>query len=282
MVSASCRVAAIALSVIAFGGLSACGGEDPAKPSYTVGVTVSGLLAGRTVVLRNNGGNDLPLAGNGTFNFTMALVSGTAYAVTVVTQPAGQMCTVASGTGTVGGANVTNVTVTCTRLTYTVGGNVSGLGAGKTLVLRNNGGNDLTIAANGAFNFATAVASGTNYAVTVQTQPVGQMCTVASGVGTIGAANITSVTVTCVTLSYTVGGTVSAMAAGQSAILRNNGGNDLQIFANVAFSFSMPVASGATYAVTVLTQPVGQTCTVGNGAGTIGAANVTNVAVTCI
>ena len=33
--------------------------------------------------------------------------------------------------------------------------------------------------------------------------------------------------------------------------------------------------------MTVKTNPTGQTCSVANGAGTIGSANVTNVAVTC-
>lgn len=280
MFNAIGRVAAIALSVVA--GLAACGGEDPAKPSYTISVTVSGLVAGRTVVLRNNGGSDLPLSANGTANFGMALASGSAYAVTVFTQPAGQMCTVANGTGTVGSANVTNITVICTPLTYTVGGTVNGLGAGKTLVLRNNGGNDLTIAANGAFSFATAVASGAAYAVTVATQPAGQVCSIASGAGTIVSANITNVTINCSTLSYSVGGAVTGLLANGSLVLRNNAGNDVQIFANVGFTFSIPVASGATYAVTVFTQPVGQTCAVANGTGTIVAANVSNVAVTCI
>ena len=48
-------------------------------------------------------------------------------------------------------------------------------------------------------------------------------------------------------------------------------------------AFPSPIASGAPYNVTVLTQPSGpsQSCTVANGSGTIGSADVTNVAVTC-
>ena len=50
------------------------------------------------------------------------------------------------------------------------------------------------------------------------------------------------------------------------------------------FIFSTPVASGANYLVTVLTQPTSpsQTCTVANDTGIIGSANITNVAVTCL
>src|SRR6202012_4256715 len=40
-------------------------------------------------------------------------------------------------------------------------------------------------------------------------------------------------------------------------------------------------ASCATYSVTVKTQPSGQSCTVANGTGTMGAADVTNIVVNC-
>jgi hypothetical protein len=53
---------------------------------------------------------------------------------------------------------------------YTVGGSVSGLSG--TLVLRNNGGDNLSISANGAFVFATAVLDGNNYSVTVLVIPL--------------------------------------------------------------------------------------------------------------
>lgn len=82
--------------------------------------------------------------------------------------------------------------------------------------------------------------------------------------------------------TYTIGGTVSGLT-GSGLILQNNGGNNLAI-SNGAFSFTTALATGAAYVVTVLTPPTGpsQTCTVvTNGSGTVGAANVTNVAVLC-
>jgi len=80
---------------------------------------------------------------------------------------------------------------------YTIGGTVSGLGVGKSVVLQNNGGNDRTVSADGAYTFTTSVATGGTYAVTVLTQPVLQTCTVANASGTVSGANITNVTVTC-------------------------------------------------------------------------------------
>ena len=61
---------------------------------------------------------------------------------------------------------------------YTIGGTLTGLGGGKALVLTNNGTDDLSLSANGAFAFATKASA---YKVVVKTQPVGQTCAVANG-----------------------------------------------------------------------------------------------------
>ena len=92
--------------------------------SYTVGGTVSGLV-GSVVLRENNSGNNLTVTKNGTYTFTVQVVSGSAYNITVLTQPTGQTCTVSGGSGTISG-NVTNVAVSCTNNSYTVGGTVSG------------------------------------------------------------------------------------------------------------------------------------------------------------
>jgi hypothetical protein len=446
----------------------------PPPTTYSVGGTVSGLASGSAVVLQDNGGNDLSVAANGAYTFSTALAAGAAYAVTVKTNPTGQTCTVANGTGTIAAANVTNVAVTCATpppVTYSVGGTLSGLASGGTVVLQDNVASDLTVTANGAFTFGTKLTAGAAYNVTVKTNPTGQTCTVASGTGTIASANVTSAAVICTTpgggggtggtgtatdnfnrangalganwtamsdgaltiasqvvkggngaysgdirtaetygadqssqvevtstqLSggqwigpavrassggsnlylgiyfwnggspdlmlfkrasgsftqlgssypvsalaagtqltltaagstitfaqngtaritatdtsltsgapgimaygtgtadnwagnstgtgttgpYTVGGTVSGLASGGTVVLQDNGGNDLSVTASGAFTFSTALAAGAAYNVTVKTSPLGQTCTVASGTGTVGSANVTNVAVTC-
>lgn len=78
---------------------------------------------------------------------------------------------------------------------YTVGGTVTGLSG--TLVLQNNGGDDRTVTASGAFTFPAALADGSTYSVTVKTQPTGQTCTVTNGTGTISGSNVTNVAVAC-------------------------------------------------------------------------------------
>ncbi len=169
---------------------------------------------------------------------------------------------------------------------FAVKGTAGGLaGSGLVLHLASGGqAEDLAVPAAGAFAFAARLADGAGYQVTVKTQPAGptQACAVAGGSGTVAGADVT-VTVTCATSSFTVGGEVKGLAAGSAVTLRNNGGDDLVVDAAGAFTFAAPVPSGAAYAVTVAQQPAApaQTCVVGNGAGTVGGGPVTGVAVSC-
>ena len=81
--------------------------------------------------------------------------------------------------------------------TYGVGGEVAGLASGKSLVLQNNGGNDLTLAKNGAFEFSTKLGAGKSYNVTVATQPQQQTCSIINGNGTANAT-VGNIKVECV------------------------------------------------------------------------------------
>lgn len=97
--------------------LAACGGGGGGggggSGSFTVGGSLSGMGTGKSIVLQNNAGDNLTLTNNGSFTFATALADGAAYAVTVATPPNGHTCTVSNGSGTVSGANVTNVSVSC-------------------------------------------------------------------------------------------------------------------------------------------------------------------------
>jgi len=194
-----------AVAAIAAAGLFGCGGSDsPPAPTYTIGGTVTGLSGTGLLLQLTYGSNltsNLPVSTSG-FTFAPALGSGATYTVSVLTQPTSpsQTCAVTSGSpGTVASANVADVIVSCTTNSFMIGGTVSGL-YGTGLVLRLNGGNDLPIGAEGGFTFtSTPILSGTTYAVTVFAQPATptQTCTVTNDSGTVGAANVTSVRVTC-------------------------------------------------------------------------------------
>ena len=84
---------------------------------------------------------------------------------------------------------------------FTVGGDVSGLAPGNSLTLQNNDIDDLILNAKGPFEFETELADGSPYDVTVSTQPSGkgQTCSVTNGSGTISGANVSNVSVSCVT-----------------------------------------------------------------------------------
>ena len=436
--------------------LAACGGGSDSPPppaaTYTIGGTVTGLAAGQQVTLLNNGGNAKVVAANGAYTFTTAVAANGNYAVTVGTQPTGQTCSVANGSGAGVTANVTNANVTCSSITFTIGGTVSGLAAGEQVTLNNNGadrddrccrwclhlrdagavqrqlcrhrghparparparsptaraqaslptsrnaditcsaitftiggtvsglaaGEQVTLNNNGAdrddrycqrclhlrdtrslqrqlcrhrwhpahrqdllgrqrrgrrrhrqyhqrqhhllgdhlhhrrhglgpgCGRASHADSTTaamrrlslptppthlrhllpfngSYAVTVGTQPTGQTCSVSNGAGAGVTANVTNANITCSTLTFTVGGTVSGLAAGQQVTLLNNGGNATIVTANGAYTFTTPVNYNGNYAVTVGTQPTGQTCTVSNGSGASVTANITNANITLL
>ena len=253
--------------------------------TYSIGGTLSGLAQGAQVTLQNNANDPVTVTANGAFRFTTSVAYGGSYAVTVATQPTGQTCTIANGTGIGAGiiANVTNVSIVCSANSYTIGGTISGLANGAQITLQNNATDSLMITENGRFTFPAPVAHGSSYAVTVGTQPTGQVCTAASGpvVGTNIAANVSNINIVCSTNIYAIGGTVSGLADGTQVTLQNNAANPLTITANGTFTFTTPVAYGGSYAVTVATQPLWQSCLITNGNGTV-TTNVSNVTLKCV
>lgn len=107
------------LLLMCVAGLASCGGGSSAggsPGSYSIGGTVSGLSSGNSLHLLDNGADSLTVGANGGFTFTTGLASGSAYAVTVGTAPAGETCTVTGGAGAVASANITSVQVSCTAI----------------------------------------------------------------------------------------------------------------------------------------------------------------------
>lgn len=82
--------------------------------------------------------------------------------------------------------------------------------------------------------------------------------------------------------TFTLGGTATGLLG--SGLTLQNGNSHLAVTHDGAFAFQDMLTSGTSYSVSVQTQPANptQVCTVANGSGVVGAANVTNIAVTCI
>lgn len=182
-----------------------------------------------------------------------------------------------------GATDVSNANITCSAKSYELGGSVTGLASGGSVVLT-NGTDSVTVTANGAFSFTNKIAYGGAYSVAVGIPPpTGQTCSVANGSATMGSSNVSNVAVTCSNKTYTVGGTISGLT-GSGLVLQNNAADDLSVAAN-ATSFTMPTAVAylGSYAITVKTQPTGQTCTVTSGSGTVSSAtDLSSVSIACV
>lgn len=123
--------------------------------------------------------------------------------------------------------------------TFTVGGAVSGLAGGESVILV-NGTDTLTVSGNATFVFPTAIAQNGSYAVTVKTQPRAQSCAVTSGSGAGVTSNVTTVVVACTNLP-------------QYAYVVNDGDNNVSQFLIDASGMLSPL-SPATVAAGNLPQ----------------------------
>ena len=260
------------------------GGGTSTGP-FTIAGSVVGLT-GSGLILEDNGGDDLTIAAGGTFTFATKIASGGTYKVTVKTQPSTptQNCSVTNATGTAL-ANVTNVQVTCGNI-FPIGGTISGL-LGTGMVLQDNTKDNLNISGTGGvnFTFATPLAAGSAYAVTILTQPAnpGQTCTVLNGTGTANGP-ITNVQIICPQPAFTIGGSVVGLVpgAGNTAEIQDNAGDNLFVTGNTSFTFPTSITNGSIYNVSVFLQPTSQPqpCNVFNYTG-LAKANVSDVLVDC-
>ncbi len=254
-----------------------------AVSTFSVAGTVVGLM-GRGLVLQNNGGDDVTVNADGEFRFRDKLATGADYNVTVRTPPSdpNQECSVTNPRGRIGNADVGNVVVSCSTADFSIGGTVQRL-EGSGLVLRNNGGDELTIDSNGTFRFDTALPTGARYDVTVAEQPrnPNQTCSVSNRSGSVGSTNVTNIVVDCETPDFSVGGRVTRLRGLGGVVIQNNGGDDLQIGSDSRFTFPTRLPSGASYNVTISRQPLFDRCEVRHGSGTIRDENIDNVEVRC-
>jgi hypothetical protein len=153
------------------------------------------------------------------------------------------------------------------------------------LILTNNGGSDLVVpptnTGTGQFYFPDLADTDDKYDVKVKGNSIpsnAAKCEVFNGSGRV-VYDVTNIAVICTLKQHELKGTVTGLT-GANLVLVN--GSDRVAVPAGATSFSMAkINEDAPYGIAVLTQPDNQTCTVANGTGTMGANDVTNVAVTC-
>jgi hypothetical protein len=179
---------------------------------------------------------------------------------------------------------------------YTIGGTVVGLQY-PGLVLQNNLANDLVVAPgavsgttvpNVTYSFPNEVDYGDPYSVTVKTQPQHQTCGASSGTAdSAGRLSVINAVIACSLVSNTIGGTITGLASDGLVLTNGTSGGTFPV-AKVngvypaTFTFLLPVTYNQTYGVTVLTQPATETCSVANGAGTMGDDKVDTIVVSCV
>jgi len=142
-------------------------------------------------------------------NTSIATISPTGLLTTI--QNSSNPVTISASLSSV--SSSTNATI---NTASTIGGTISGLTG--TVVLKNNGGDSLTISANGTFKFATPLGYGSTYLVTIGSQPSGYTCSISSGSGTLSGSNISNIAVTCViNFAINTQPSNSSVNAGQTA-----------------------------------------------------------------
>ncbi len=255
---------------------------------YTVSVDVSGLAAGNSLVLQNNGGDDLTVISDGQSTFATVLDDGSSFNVTVLTQPINpnQVCQVNQGSGQVSGGNVDTIQVVCVTDVHTVGGTISGLANNNLVTLTiNSGVENLIVPSNGNFDFVNALEDTSVYAVTVLSQPTtpNQTCGVVNGSGVLMGADVSNIEVNCITNQYFIGGYITDLIPDNNLILQNNGTDDLSIFEDGAFVFAIPLDDEQAYEVSILNHPNDpiQPCVLINGSGNLHGNDVDDVMVKC-
>lgn len=166
---------------------------------HYVGGTVTGLIGSGLTLILDSGNQSLPISADGSFVFPIGVAEGTSYQVSIASQPSApdQQCVVINASGSVPAHDVNNVVVNCGAAnTWTVGGTLGGL-TGGSVTLTINGGNPVTLSANGSYVFPVAFVYGSSYLVTISAQPAGQYCTLANASGSVAGANVSNVDVNC-------------------------------------------------------------------------------------
>ncbi|WP_332855069.1 hypothetical protein [Duganella sp. S19_KUP01_CR8] len=192
---------------------------------------------------------------------------------------------------------------------FAVQGTINGLN-NPGLVLANGDDRLPVAAATTSFVMPKQIPYGTDYNVTVLTNPAHQTCApVSGGSGSAGHTVAIAVIINCVQNSYTVGGqfvglfnkseavaataTTAAVAAVPRVVTLLNGSTGGQVAVSSAaavdtvlgkgeFVFGLPVADGSAYGVTIVPDATSDiNCTLTNNTGVVNGAAVSNMVLSC-
>ncbi len=128
----------------------------------------------------------------------------------------------------------------------------------------------------------TNPANGASVQILNNANPLHQTCQVFNGKDTAGRLATISIGVSCLLNERFLGGKVSGLTT-DGLILTNGSDEQLPIAKGATtFTFGRPLAFGASYGVTILKQPTGNSCTLSNGVGTMGDIVIDTIVVSCL
>lgn len=196
------------LALACLASLASCGGSDE---DIQVGISIEGVnRAGLSLKLNDNPPHEIGTSGF--YVFPELISADSDYTISVIGRPsnvsADTPCTLVNGKGSVNTVSPRGIKLTCIIQTFTLGGSITGLGNSSGLVLIN--GNIQKTIDPGATQFTmTSTVNGVEqgkvpaeapYGVLVLQSPTDKTCTVdgSTGVGTMPAANVNSIGITCV------------------------------------------------------------------------------------
>ncbi|KAB2929482.1 MAG: DUF1554 domain-containing protein [Leptonema illini] len=249
--------------------------------------------------------------------FATKIRSGDSYGLAIDTQATGQNCTIGTPSASVTSYDIV-VPVNCATNSYPITGEVTGYEGSTPLQIRitANGTSQTINYSTGSTFTSTAIPYGSAFEMRILTNPQNkwQTCSIVDegnsngSIVSSGAVDamgqtwddrltdasmhlgsaISGIEIECVTNTFTVGGAVTGYAAGaySQKLQLQNGAETLTIEpGSTSFVFVTPVASGASFGVTLLQPPVldneALNCSVSGGSGTMAGANVSGVSISC-
>jgi uncharacterized repeat protein (TIGR03803 family) len=127
------------------------------------------------------------------------------------------------------GATSSGGSTSSRNTTYTIGGTLAGLGAGQSVSLQDNGGDTLTLSANGSFSFPMSLDTGSVYVVTAPSHSPGIACSVSNGGGTVGSSDVMGIAVSCALgterILYSFGASATDGVAPYAGLIMDRAGN---------------------------------------------------------
>ena len=235
---------------------------NPGSEVYSIG----GLIIGLNGVLELEMFNEesIIIDSEKTFRFSTKLLSGSAYSVGIKTQPQNQICQLIGSEGVVRSVDVTSISLVCEDINNESNITITGLQESLTLIS-----NDIKVTLTNQPEIS--LPQDVLDSLRIHTQPRNQLCQIIKN---------SNIEIQCTNNIYSISATLSGLT---SEIVLKELNSETLLHSNASGNFTLDklFANSEPYSLTVLSSPLGQSCTINNATGIVEEANVSNINVTC-